>query len=254
MQITLSNLPEAIELFRNRAGAAVHDTAVLRRLLIRVKTKDDLAAALSLVRVTTGGAPLILVAFFGDDGFDEGMHINLGWPASWLEQYAAARYDTVDPVALGPSGIVFPWSPLLLGMRPKTQLEERFHRGVVASGLTHGLSYKAAWPDCRLILSLIGEDVETQRPARELLEILMPDFADVAYRVFASNRLLAKMTVNQRMIINLILNQGLTQRQAALQLNMSLNGLRYSLDQLKAEYGCTTMEQLMFKLGAGENS
>lgn len=254
MQMALSNLPEVVELFRRRTSSTVYCASVLRKILIKVRTAHDLEAALAFVQTATGGAPLIMVAFFGDQGFDKALNINLGWPQVWVSMYSAKKFHRVDPVASGPAGAVFPWSPMLEALEPRTKLEQQFARAIIEHRMQYGLSFIGEWQDCRVILSMIGKEIEGDRETRDLLEVLMPDLVDVAYRVFASQRLLAKMTVNQRSIINMILNQGLTQGQVALQLNMSLSGLRYNLEQLKTEYGCASMEQLMFKLGAGENS
>ncbi|UGA37776.1 autoinducer binding domain-containing protein [Chromobacterium haemolyticum] len=252
MQITLSNLPEAVELFRQRTGAVVHDVAVLRRVLIKVRTAHDLEAALALVRAAAGGVPLILVAFFGDQGFDKALNINLGWPKAWIATYSANQFHRVDPVAYGPAGAVFPWSPMLTTLEPRTKLDEQFARAIKENQMQYGLSYIGEWQDCRVILSMIGKEIEDDRETRDLLEVLMPDLVDVAYRVFASNRKTSQMEVIQQTLIELYCHKGLKKDEIALELGMTRKGVDYHINQLMDRYSANTIEQLMFKIGACE--
>ncbi|MGR2681572.1 autoinducer binding domain-containing protein [Chromobacterium haemolyticum] len=252
MQITLSNLPEAVELFRQRTGAVVHDVAVLRRMLIKVRTAHDLEAALAFVQTATGGAPLIMVAFFGNQGFDKALNINLGWPQAWISMYSANQFHRVDPVASGPAGAVFPWSPMLTTLEPRTKLEQHFARAIIEHQMQHGLSFIGEWQDCRVILSMIGKEIEDDRETRDLLEVLMPDLVDVAYRVFASNRKTSQMEVIQQTLIELFCHNGLKKDEIALALGMTRKGVDYHLKQLMDRYAANTIEQLMFKIGACE--
>lgn len=250
MTTAVSQLPEAKALFNNYTGFAAYEAAALRRMLIKARTRHDLEACLRVIQVVASDAPLILVAFFGKEGLT-GQQINLGWSERWLGLYEKQDYHLIDPIANAKPWAPVIWSPLVLGI-PDGEKGEAFRRACIDYRMTHGMSCIGERDNCRIILSLIGSHIESDKSLRELLEILLPDLIEVAYRVFASNRATSKLEVMQQNLIDLYCNQGLSKAAVAASLGMSRKGVDYHLKKLQKQYNANTVEQLMFKIGMAE--
>ncbi|OBU85847.1 autoinducer binding domain-containing protein [Chromobacterium subtsugae] len=251
MTKSISNLPEVLELFQTKPGSAVYLTAVMRRMLLKVRTQQDLHAALAMIKVISD-APTILVAFCADSGLQPSTTMNLGWSEGWLSRYAARAYHEVDPIASALPGVAVPWSHHLIGKVSPNEKFRAYLRDCSRFGMDYGMSYVAEYNDCRIVLSMIGKHVEQDLELRHTLELLCPDVTDVAYRVLAGQRATSKLEKNQQILIDLICNQGLKKTEVAAALGMTNRGVDYHLKQLMTLYGARTVEQLMYRFGACE--
>ncbi|BBH11744.1 autoinducer binding domain-containing protein [Chromobacterium haemolyticum] len=250
MQEFITRLPEVTRLLTTKTAVSVYQTTAFQSMLLKARSREDIEAALAVISAVAE-APAILVGFCGDDDLQSAMVVNRGWPEAWLLRYAEYKYHLIDPVALAPAGEPIIWSQWLNPPTP-TRTVQSYIEDCRRFKMTHGLTFINKIGDCRIFMSLIGQQVEDCPVLRETLSMVLPELSHVAYRVFASERLLAKMTNNQRSIIHCIIKHGLTQKEIASHLSMPLSTVRYSLDQLKIEFGCATMEQLMYRIGNGE--
>ncbi|KMN48761.1 hypothetical protein VL04_17485 [Chromobacterium violaceum] len=250
MTTAIDQLPEVAAISNNRINAAICAAAALRSMLVRARTRDDLDAALALICTIAGGAPTLLATFYGAKV--PSLYINHGWSEDWLLRYVERGYVKVDPVVRGLAGAPVVWSERLYapGLTPA---QRKFVVDCEHHGLTHGLTYIAdKGAGVRYVLSMIGRQVEDDRALRDLLEMLLPDLAEVAHRVFASNARIAKTSKIQQSVIELYCKKGFKRFEVAAALGKSVFTIDYHIGRLMETYEAATIEQLMYKIGACE--
>ena len=245
MQTPIDRLPEVASISGNRINSAICAAAALRSMLVRARSRDDLDAALALISVI-GRAPTILVAFHGTES---SFYINHGWPAEWVERYCERGYSQVDPVIRAASGVPIVWSELLQAP-VSSNAARKFIEDCKRAGMMHGLTYISDRGEgVRYVLSMIGRNVEEDRCLRDLLEMLLPDLAEVACRVFASIAKLANLTPVQRKLIDLYCHGGVRKRaDLASALGISIRGVDYNLERLMDHFGAVSTEQMIYRI------
>ncbi|PRP68725.1 hypothetical protein BUE93_20900 [Chromobacterium amazonense] len=248
----LPKLQESEELVNEVPAPAISLIAVFRRQLLRVRTQAELEDVVALLKGICRGAPA-MVAVFPDNGIPaiDGK-ISLGWSDDWEARYRARAYYEVDPVAHALPGALTAWSPLLAGKRSQSERVREFLSACIQYGMTHGLSYISGYSDCRVIISLVGKEIEEDRLLRHALAAILPDIADVAYRVFARFREISDLEKIDQDLISLICKHGLTNKEAAKRMQLTDRAVNYHLKHLRILYGAKTNQQLMFKIGSGD--
>ncbi|WP_440216254.1 autoinducer binding domain-containing protein [Chromobacterium piscinae] len=250
MATAIDQLPEVAAISNNRINAAICAAAALRSMLVRARTRDDLDAALALVCTVAGGAPTLLATFYGTRV--PSLYINHGWSEDWLLRYVERGYGKIDPIVRASAGEPVVWSTRLYAPG-LTQAQRRFVADCENHELTHGLTYIAdKGGGVRYVLSMIGRQVEDDRALRDLLEMLLPDLAEVAHRVFASNARIAKTSKIQQTVIDLYCKRGFKRTEVASALGKSVYTIDYHIGRLMETYEASTVEQLMYKIGACE--
>ncbi|MBM2883942.1 autoinducer binding domain-containing protein [Chromobacterium phragmitis] len=252
MLVPLPKLPDVEDLIAYVPGPTVGLIAVFRRQLLRIRTMTELEDAVALLMGIARGAPIMLVVMPHTGELSIEGKISFGWNEDWETRYRGRAYHEVDPIAHALPGELVSWSPLLVGKRSSSERLREFLADCEKSGMTHGVSYAADYKDCRIIISLIGREVEEDRLLHQALASLLPDTADVSYRIFARFREISELEKFDQNLISLICKHGLTNKEAAQTLSVHERTINNHLRSLRERYCAKTNEQLMFKLGAGE--
>ncbi|MBP4051981.1 autoinducer binding domain-containing protein [Chromobacterium violaceum] len=238
-------------------SAALAHLALLQRSLLRLDDEDDFRAFLLGLRAALPGWPPILLA---RQELDE-LHrvplvsIDLGWSREWLQMYQSNGWHEVDPILSAPVGVPIVWSDRLFdpASRPRLRTEQRrlqrFLAECSAWKMTHGLSYTSVQPDCRVIVSLVGEEVERDGYTRQLLSLLLPSIAESAGRALAQNARMGRFSPRQREIFVRLTRDGMTQEEVADALGVSMSTIKNQLRMMREAYGAKTLAQLVHRAG-----
>ncbi|WP_225547282.1 helix-turn-helix transcriptional regulator [Chromobacterium violaceum] len=246
-------MPEVDRMLREISAGALAHLALLQRNLLMLQEEDDFRAFLLGLQAALPGWPPILLARFEVDGDQKRLlaGIDLGWPAGWRELYEKHHWYEVDPVIRSPAGEAIVWSARLAdpGYAPRGRNERRRYRHFLEEcqrwNMGKGLTYIAERNEYRVLISLIGAEVEDDTYTRQLLSLLLPSLADAAGRALAQNIRMSKFSPRQKTIFDLIAGEGLSQEAVAERLGISVATVKNQIRYMREAYGARTLAQLV---------
>ncbi|MGC0152741.1 autoinducer binding domain-containing protein [Chromobacterium vaccinii] len=244
--------PEVVSMLREVTPLAMAQLVPWQRSLLAMSDQDDLRAFLLGLQASLPGQPPLLLARMSHDTLSRAplLTIDLGWSGRWLDLYRRRSWHEVDPVILAGGGRPIVWSEELAPRDGDGRRLREFKSACRRAGMTHGLTYIADRDDCRVVISMIGEQVEREAYTRQMLTLLLPSLGDVAARVLARDARLAKFTDREREIFDLLVWEGLTQEGVAERLNIGLSTVKLYLKNMRKSHGVKTLSQLAYRVAA----
>ncbi|OQS36658.1 hypothetical protein B0T40_09695 [Chromobacterium haemolyticum] len=242
--------PNVEQLMGSLSSIGLGHLAALQQSLIQLRDEDDIRAFLLALQHSLPGAPPLILARVDaeEDARDAVIEINLGWDERWLRIYKEHAFHRVDPVIRAVPGAAVVWSRLILGgVRPSPELK-RFQNACRAHGMTHGLSYVAVVRGGhKIVISLVGRELEESMSIRQLLGKLLPSIADAAARALAPSVSLAKLSPREREIFRLVIAEGMTYHQAGDALSLSYSTVKHHMQKVLKRSGYNTYAQLAWR-------
>ncbi|MCD4504790.1 LuxR family transcriptional regulator [Chromobacterium piscinae] len=248
--------PEVVSMLREVTPLAMAQLVPWQRSLLAMSDQDDLRAFLLGLQYSLPGSPPLLLARMSRDipSRTPILAIDLGWPGRWLDLYRRRSWHEVDPVILAGAGRPIVWSDELVPQEGDSRRLRDFKSACKRAGMMHGLTYIADRDECRVIISMIGESVEREAYTRQMLSLLLPSLADVAARVLARDARMAKFTDREREVFDLLVWEGLTQKEVAKRLDIGLSTVKLYLKNMRKLHGVKTLSQLAYRVAAVEGS
>lgn len=240
-----------LELMNELSAINLGRLALLQRELLKVSDESDVRNFLAMLqRFCPGNPPLLLARIDAvTDKKDSILQMNLGWKTEWIDRYWKKNYYRVDPILKGEVNKPIFWSRDIFGVvKPDADLKY-FQKACLENGMTHGVSYIAnVKGGHKMLISLFGKEAEEQLQTRVLLEHLLPVMAEATARALAPCGWLAKLTAREREMFNLIVANGSTYREAAIELGVSYGTVKSYMQNIVKRNGFNNLTHLAWCL------
>ncbi|QRO34111.1 helix-turn-helix transcriptional regulator [Chromobacterium violaceum] len=176
--------------------------------LASLSSANELVHWLEGLREGMPHLPPLLLALAGRGPHMSRLHriIYNEWPNHWIERFDDPAFRSADPILTGPVQNPVIWSHEIAKIRRPTQSQKRFITACRESGMLHGISFISDEPGHRIVLSLSGQDSESNLPLQQMLLMAWPHIVGCARRLLIPKNRLFELTPRERDVFDLISN------------------------------------------------